>query len=194
MTGTGPGRGALRVLRGGLLAGACAALAVGGHALGGGAAAPGPAVVVSLLLAAWTVLWADRQRGRAALAAFCGGTQVAYHLAFSLSADAAVHARHGHGHGHGGAHEAMTSATDAHMLLAHVLAAAVTGVLLGHGEAALWAVARRLRRALPQLVLVVAAPAAPHRVPVPAGPAVRGAGLRLAAASERRGPPSVATA
>src|SRR3954453_14415641 len=80
-----PGRGGAGGARGSLLALCCTVLALSGHVLGGGqVSAVVPMLAVAGPVGAAFVVWADRQRGPAQLAAAAAGSQVAFHVAFSL--------------------------------------------------------------------------------------------------------------
>ena len=173
-----PGRGAARVARGSLLALCCTVLALSGHVLGGGhVTAVLPMVAVAGPLGAAFVVWADRQRGPAEIAAAAAVSQVAFHVTFSLCGGTGLP-------GH-------ATAADVGMVAGHLVAGVLITWLLSTGEAALWALYRALSGVLQ--VRVVRLPVLAHRSSGPpaeaAWPRRCGAGLVLAAAYPRRGPP-----
>ena len=164
--------------RGSLLALCCTLLALSGHVLGGGqVSAVVPMLAVAGPVAAAFVVWADRQRGPAQLAAAAAGSQVAFHVTFSFCGGTGLpeHATRG----------------AAAMVGGHVVAGLLMTWVLSRGDAALW----RLYRALSGLlrVRVSRVPLVADRSGGPTSPAVwpqqRGTGLVLAAAHPRRGPP-----
>ena len=162
------------MLRGSAFAACCTLLALCGHVLGGGSVSSVLAMlVVAAPIGAAFVIWADRERGPVEMAVAGLGSQVAFHLVFSLCT----------GPGH-------QDATGLWMLTGHLVAAVVVTRLLAGGEAALWA----LYRALVAVVVrcVMGRPAVVH-VPtaarlVDAALPARGE-LLLARAHPRRGPP-----
>jgi hypothetical protein len=85
---------------------------------------------------------------------------------------------------------------DQRMVLGHALAAALMAWVLCRGEAALWGLYRRLRQVLVRCLTV--ASVVPERRPWSTGaadePHRAGAGLMLATAHSRRGPPVGAAA
>src|SRR5215218_8099113 len=164
----------MRVLRGSVLAACCTLLALCGHVLGGGSVSSVLAMlVVAAPLGAAFVIWADRQRGPVEMAVAGLGSQLAFHLVFSLCA----------GPGHQGT-------SSVWMLTGHLLAAVVVARLLSGGEAALWA----LFRALHALV-VRCGTGRPGAVRVPTAARLVEAALPargelvVARAHPRRGPP-----
>jgi hypothetical protein len=171
---TSPGQGAVRVLRGSVLAACCTLLALCGHVLGGGSVSSVLAMlVVAAPLGAAFVIWADRERGPVQMAVAGLGSQVAFHLVFALCA----------GPGH-------QEASGLWMLTGHLLAAAVVARLLSGGEAALWSLYRALRAVVVRWVI-----ARPGAVRVPTAARLVDVGLParrelvLARAHPRRGPP-----
>jgi hypothetical protein len=177
---TNPGRGGVRAARGLLLALACALLALAGHVAGGGTATSvAPLLLVGGPLAGAFVVWADRQRGFGGLLLAAAGSQLPFHVVFSMCAGAGL-PRH-------------SSTVSAAMVAGHLVAAAAMAWTLALGEASLWALYRALRGLAPGL-LFLASPVVDVR-PLPAGPSAEGprrlaaAGLVLAAANHRRGPP-----
>jgi hypothetical protein len=167
----------VRLLRGSLLALCCALLALSGHLAGGGrASAALPLLVVAAALGSAFTIWADRQRSLGEIGAAALGSQVVLHTAFALCASG------------GGPHEA---GWDARMVAAHVVAASALAWVLARGEAALWTLDRAVRaiasvRLLPRLPVVDlrSLRAAEHTTL-----SCLGAGLVLASAHARRGPP-----
>lgn len=150
-----PGRGLLRLVRGGVLAGCCATLSLTAHAAGGGSADLAPGVLlVALLLAAVCVAAADRRRGLGGIVAVVGVSQVVFHLLAGV-----------------GAHHAPAVGGGTAMVTAHVLVALAVSAALAGGERLLWSLfallgvrrAVRLGRPLP--------PAHPRpALPVPVRP------------------------
>ena len=177
-----PGSGWLRVVRGSTLASCCGVLALSGHLMGGGGGPrPLPALVVTTLLGAAFVLWADRQCSPLRLLVAATGSQVVFHLAAVLTAHPAGPA-------------SLQDPTGS-MTLGHLLAAALLAAVLARGESAVWRAYRWFRRR------VLGAPTRPSSS-VPAAACLPGgalpdrmpAGLLLAAAHRRRGPPRPAAA
>jgi len=179
---TTPDRGALRLLRSGVLAVCALGLSAAAHALAGGHL-PGAAPLAALAAGAWLVCWAAaRWRLSArAVTGLLGASQVGVHAALSaldpaaagghgaarpvpaeLGALAASGAAHGttqavgHAAGHAGALwlGGPTSA-DAAMLLAHAAAAAAVGLVVARGEAALWDLCAWLAPLAPALLLAL---------------------------------------
>ncbi len=137
------------------------ALAAGAHVLGGGAL-PAPEIVLALtglvLVSVIQVTARDLSLGR--IAAVLGGGQVSLHEAFNvLSTGAACHSPispAAHEGDHGGAlclspalaesaHTIWHGNAGFAMTMAHLLAVAVTAVLISRAEAALWQVVAWLR-------------------------------------------------
>jgi hypothetical protein len=152
-------------------------LPVGGHVLAGGGAPPLP-VVLLLVAALWALLLTRPARRTGpqavlALASTASAGQLVVHWAATAAHDHPVTGVHGP------------------MLLAHLVATALTVAVLVRGEAALVATARLLARALGALrPEPAAAPAPDVRAPLPpASSDCLRAGRLLAAAAPRRGPP-----
>ena len=197
----GPTRGAVRLLRTGVLSGSSLLLAVVAHALGGG---PPPGVRTILLLACVTAavaLAATAQRCRLSfLLPLLGAEQLLLHLLLPAAGPAACAGPGGTmPAGHLGtlpcAALADGSAADQPggpgMLAAHAVATALTAWLLTRGEAALWRLADHVvRAALPALAVLP-----PLRRPVRAH-ASRPAPhpVTLAEDAAPRGPPVLAPA
>lgn len=143
-----------------MLGGACLLLSLTGHVLAGG---PAPSVPALLALAVpvaclCTLVTAERA-GLTRIGLTLATTQVGLHEAFMLLAQphCTVTGMTGHGlHGHGAAAPltcagpmAMAGPSVA-MLLAHVVAAIGSAVLLAHGERLLWSFLTWLAVTLPQ--------------------------------------------
>ncbi|RJQ73223.1 hypothetical protein D5S17_24935 [Pseudonocardiaceae bacterium YIM PH 21723] len=125
-----PNVGALRVARGSILAATSAALSVLGHVIGGGDIPTGLGVWPQILLLGTAgIALAGRQHSLIGIGTALGTAQVALH--FTLTS----------GHGHG---------LDPRMVVGHVLAAALTCVLLRRAERILFAMAAALRMLLPK--------------------------------------------
>lgn len=171
---------ALRFGRSAVVAAAVLCLAAGAHTAAGGAMPPA-AVVLALGALTWlpVMVLAGRRLGPVTVLAVLSFGQLALHQAFELfgtvqcapSGPMAEHAGHAGHLGHAG-HAAVALdcvSASAHtgnspgMLAAHVLATAVTALMLARGEAALWALAGWLR----PLVQLPTATAAPVRVSLP---------------------------
>lgn len=170
-------------------------LAAGAHRIGGGAL-PGPARCGWLVLITFAVCWActSRRLGRAAIAGLLGGLQLALHvglmalgppMAAPASAPMPMHGHPATGPGLG------LLGLSWGMFLAHVIATALTAIVLARGEQAVWFVARLVRAFLPVTCSTIA-------------PAVRTAQVRATRATGlthtghvlggigRRGPPLAA--
>ncbi|WP_336205217.1 MFS transporter [Nonomuraea sp. LPB2021202275-12-8] len=142
----------LRLTRTAAFAAVCVTLAALAHSLGGGtgpdpwAAGVGLAVVFALAMAL-----SGTERSTTTINATLVVTQLGLHELFGGDGSAYV-AAHQHGRGLGDA---------LGMLLAHLTATLVTGCWLARGEAALWAMLRRLARRLVLLRPVATAPLPP---------------------------------
>lgn len=178
-------------------------LAAGAHLAGGGEL-PAPAILLAVLaLTALGSTTATRLRlGFPAMAALLGGGQLALHKLFTAFGPAAVGAAPTTAAPHeahlAGAELLAPAATHLHgadaasgplMLAAHALATLGCAILLGKGEAALWALAAWLRplAALPRAVAPAAVPPALAGFPTFAAPLRPWRNLRQ---DSRRGPPS----
>lgn len=187
------GRGALRALRAGVLGTAAAALAITGHVGGGGAAPAVPlAAAAAIVTSAVFHRFLSRQHGPVGIATLLTAAQLALHGASVLAADPATgphgtHALHALPHG-----ETVTawSAADGRMLAAHVVASALTALVLARGEAVMWGLCALLGRAavVPRRVLPTVAWSAPGR-PLAAQAVPVCFGDVFARVSGRRGPP-----
>ncbi|MEV0632194.1 MFS transporter [Nonomuraea wenchangensis] len=186
---SGPAGFALRALRAAVFAAVSLLLGLVAHLLAGGPVAAG------WLLPAWGVafgpayLLAGRERTLPVIVATLAVAQVALHLLFS-SAHAVEAAVAGHLHaGHAGHAAQAGLVPDAGMLVMHAWAVLLAATWLARGEAALWAVLRRLAVRLFAVVVAVIVPAvrpliaAPVREPVAPRPVLLGHEMG------RRGPP-----
>ncbi|NYE95830.1 hypothetical protein FHU41_002080 [Psychromicrobium silvestre] len=193
-----------RLLRSSMLALTTLSLAAGAHTAGGGSL---PEPILLLALAAFTLMGsmlACRWKlTTPVILALLSGSQLALHLGFEfLSANPMSDAmqstlqtatEHGHQHGTTMVHY-FPQAMPAHnsdspgMLIAHLVAIALTGLLLSRGEAALWALADWLRP-LFQLTAPSALPT-PFRLRWSDRPVERAVPQRYLNAQRWRGPPS----
>jgi hypothetical protein len=185
-TSTGaPISGLLRVARGSAVGATAMGLAVGGHVAGGGQLpAPTNAVALLCLSVAGCVALSGRRWTVAALVTVLLSVQVAFHVALADHASTATAAYYDHS-----AHSLGVT-----MVIAHVLAAGVTALLLTRGESWCW----RLVTLLGRPVLV--ARWMDRRVGPIARPALLPLGhprllllrsLLLADSQPRRGPPAL---
>ena len=185
----------LRTLRGMAAASTAAWTAAVSHTLGGGVP-PSPVLVLAtaLLAAPFAVLLAGRRLGILRLSITVVATQLLLHAAFSVTAGLDPSAG---SHVHAGplvvTAPVASVAPDAVMSSWHLLAAAVTIVLLHRGEAILRSIARGIvRLLLPALASPAPREFAAPDTPVPA-PARAVAPTRPSDVS-RRGPPLVVVA
>jgi hypothetical protein len=162
------------------------------------------AIVVSLAFAGMLCVGlAGKKPSASRLAVSVAGSQLLFHQLFALLGNPAWGAGFGHTHGTSDALTPMTAVATgpvwhptsqsdaAWMLVAHLAAAAVTFLLLRHGERAFWSLstnarelARRLFPALPEPVVVESA-AIPELVLQTQVPRLS----RFLSAQRRRGPP-----
>lgn len=183
-----PHHGALRALRGSVLAAVNAVLAVAAHVAAGAALPDGALTVLTTIgvAAAGTAL-ADRRRGPFAMLAAVAVTQVLLHLLLAAQ---------------GGHHPAMTAAVTsgavtsgvmggAAMMAAHAVAVVVTAALLAGAESALFTVAGVLRRIAGVFVALTAPRPADNQNTTLAVLAAPPAGLRQLCCEgiSLRGPP-----
>lgn len=213
-----PDRGALRLLRSGVLAVCALGLSAGAHVLAGGHL-PGAAALAALATATWVVCWTvGRWRlSAASVTALLGAGQVAVHTVLSVLAPAAADG-HGAGRAVPAGLEALASAAPAHaaghaathagalwlggptsadaaMLLAHAAAAAAVGLVVARGEAALWDLCAWLAplasALLLALLVLLAGLSAPSGRARPAAAPLDRPRLRreLSRLHRRRGPP-----
>lgn len=170
--------------RGTIAAAVATALAVAGHVVAGGHVPSARAVAASFVLAAVACTWlAGRLRGTAAVAACCAAGQLGDHLVFSaLPGEGAMP--------HDGATMPSPAAAAPAMVAGHVLALALTALVVRHAAT----LARSLRRLVHALVRF---PAPPSRVPggprrpsadTSTSPRLPGPGWR-GQCPPRRGPP-----
>ncbi|WP_254792706.1 hypothetical protein [Streptomyces sp. CC77] len=191
-------RSPLRVLRAALFAAVCVVLSGTGHAAQSDHHVPAPALLLAFVLIT-PLAWAAgrRRRGACSLAGGLLALQGALHVAFAaaqLHPPGRTAGAHAHGAHHApvgpapGLAEALLPTPG--MLGAHLLAAAVCGVWLARGEAALFRLARTVFTPLRPPLTAVRLPAAPR----PPRPRRRTAdqplrGTVLARSATRRGPP-----
>lgn len=159
-------------------------LAVAGHVAGGGALPPATAATLFGLTVAGSVALSGRRWTLSALTTVLLGVQLVCHVALAGQATAANLAENGHpAHG-----------TSPPMLIAHVLAALVTAVLLRRGESWCWRLvallvrpARAARLFSTRPVLATGA----RLVPAADGALAVQRCLLLADVQPRRGPPAL---
>ncbi len=191
-----PARGAVRLVRAGVVALAVVALAAGAHVAGGEQLPP---VLVLLALAALTGCGAHVLTGRRlsapALLAALGGGQVLLHTALrTFAADTVAVPSHGH---HQEwvplAAQALTHAPDGGsplpMLLAHAAATAAAAGVLARGERAVWSLWSWLQPLRAVVLAVLRVPVLLPVRPVPVLVAVRPRSV-VARRVARRGPPA----
>jgi hypothetical protein len=171
------GQGTMRLLRGGLLAACCVLLGLSGHTLGGGSVpAAAPALVASALIGLAAVAWAGRRRDFRALLWAAALAQAAFHTALSLAPT--------HNQQHG---------LVLRMLAGHAAATVVMAAALARGEAVLEACARAAGYlGVPDPPVLISS--RPVLRPRPVRRMVAAAGVLLATAHPRRGPPVAAAA
>ncbi|GAA1427152.1 hypothetical protein GCM10009616_03520 [Microlunatus lacustris] len=154
--GAAPLRGRVRVLRAGVLGTSSLGLALADQLAAGGHAPPPALLAVCAGLLGLTAVTATARRVRLPLLlGLLGGQQVLLHLALDAGAGAAtcggVDPHVGHAAGAvlrcAPGDSAAMAMPGWPMLLAHLLAAAATALLLLRGEQALWALADRVVRA-----------------------------------------------
>jgi hypothetical protein len=166
---------ALRFGRSAVVAAAVLCLAAAAHSAAGGTLPP-PAVVLALAALTWlpVMILAGRRLAPVTILAVLAGGQLALHHAFELFGTvrclpSGVSEHVGHAGHAGHAAVALDCAAAPHagdspgMLAAHLLATALTALMLARGEAALWALAAWLR----PLVQLPAVSAAPVRTSLP---------------------------
>lgn len=185
MTGN---RSPLRLLRAALFAAVCVVLSATGHASQSAHRVPLGSLLVAFAVTcglAWA--FGGRRRGARSIGTGLLAVQGALHLTFAGAQG------HHAGGGHGGGALADALPTPG-MLGAHLLAAAVCGLWLAQGEAALFRLARTVFVPLRPPLTAVRLPLAPR----PPGPRRRSGadqplrGVVLARARTRRGPPVLA--
>jgi hypothetical protein len=193
----------LRAARGAAASLTTVLLAGTAHTLAG-AGAPSPLLiaVAAVLTAPLAVVLVGRRPSALRTSTAVAAAQVAFHVLFALFADptavsytpadgvvghAAAHAAPAMTllHASGGGHDMRPGSP---MVLAHLVAAVTTVVLLHRGERVLRALARGIRRLLPRIAVIAPRPTVPRRMsPVAAPTPPRSAAL--ASVLSRRGPP-----
>jgi hypothetical protein len=179
-----PTSGLLRVLRGTAVGTTAMSLAVAGHVVGGGSLPPATVGTLLCLTVAGSIALSSRRWTFSALATVLLGVQLVCHVALAGQATASSPTDHSHtAHG-----------TSASMLIAHVLAAFVTAVLLRRGESWCWRLVALLGRpAQVARLFTTRSVLRPVARLVPAAddaPALLRS-LLLADAQPRRGPPAL---
>lgn len=168
----------VRALRGTAAAWVATIVAATGHTLaGGGAPSPAFVVAIGVLASPVAVALAGRRLTAWRVAASVLVSQALFHTAFAVTASADPAALHGHHVAHLGGELNPVVLPDAPMLVAHVLAAAITTLALVRGERMLRALGRGIRAlfapmagvvppvvAPPRIAAVVRVPGAPGRV------------------------------
>ncbi len=181
----------LRLARAAAFTAVCLGLGVVAHLFSGGVVAPGALALGLPVVFAAALPLSGRERTLRAILPLLAALQVALHVLFALSSPPssashvlAGHAMAGHamaGHAHAG--------PGFGMLLGHGWAVVLTALWLARGEAALWALLRRLAVRLTR----IAADPAPPVFTLPASPHPDGARLPRSVAPlhcvTRRGPP-----
>jgi hypothetical protein len=194
-----PAAGGLRLLRAGGLTVAAYALASVAHVQAGGGLPTWPWLAAILLLTFWgAVVLTGRRLGRVATVAGLGVSQLVLHEAFGFLSPVGACLRDSFvPAGHAG-HEVVLTCADpglsmpAHhgrgltMVVAHAVAAALTGLVLARGEDAVWFLASLVWPALPSPVR----PAPPEsRLPVSPRPRSVARQVVCSGGPGRRGPP-----
>ncbi|MEV7808079.1 MFS transporter [Microbispora sp. NPDC088329] len=153
----------LRLARAAAFTAVCLGLGVVAHLFGGGAVAPGALALGLPAVFAAALPLTGRERTLRTILPLLAALQVALHVLFALSSpSSAWHVLAGH------AMAGHTHATPSFgMLLAHGWAVALTALWLARGEAALWALLRRLAVRLTRIAAdpappVFTPPASPH--------------------------------
>ncbi|MGW0595157.1 MFS transporter [Streptosporangium sp. NPDC002607] len=175
-----------RIARAAAFAAVCLGLSVMAHVLAGGSVSA-PSAAAALALAFGAALAASgRERTLAVILPLLAGVQAGVHVLFSLSHAASPAEMIGH------VHSGLLPGLG--MLVAHGWAAGLTALWLARGEAALWALLRRLGARLGRVLIV---PVTPAYVSFLAPPAIEPGVLRSAVLRHvlsRRGPPRTVTA
>lgn len=170
----------VRIARAGLFAATCVLLAALGHVMMSGMMLPWWAIPMTLGwigLTAWIV--ADRERGVPFVVVSTLVAQAGLHLVFTLAQSMTPH------------EHSMAGMSSGGMVVAHVVAAALSGLWLAYGERAVFAVLRSVAlRILVTLRLLWHPPATPHAPRVrPADSPAPLRELALVHAITSRGPP-----
>lgn len=152
-----------RLARAAAFAVVCVGLAVLAHVFAGGAVPVSSALFGFALSFAAALALAGRERGFWTVAGLLTSVQVVLHLQFTASHVADLVPQASHGHAGSGLVPGLG------MLVLHSFAVVLTALWLARGEAALWALLRRLavrlRLVWPAPLVVPAWPAVPHREP-----------------------------
>ncbi len=191
-----------RLLRAAAISATVLCLAAAAHVAGGGTMpAAGVVIGLSVLTLLPVTLLAGRKLGPITMGAILAGSQLVLHQAFTALSTTAVCTEAGH-HAYAGAGslECVAGAAGvavhgpaehgAAMVVAHVLAAALTGLLLVRGEEALWALAAWLRP-LAKLPSAVVLPLLPRPAVAAPGTLLRPRTLCQLKLEPLRGPPSL---
>jgi hypothetical protein len=185
-----PTRGTARWGRGGTVGLAAIGLALLGHVIGGGIAPPTiPLLVLALLAVLCSVGLSVRRWSLGALFGVLVCVQGAFHVAFG---DLTTRAADSTSHLHHGVPVMAAHPLSWRMVVSHLLAVLVTGLLLRRGEAWCWQLAALFGtrvRAVRLLAASVAAPDLPRTCRAEHGPMVLQARL-LVLSQARRGPPA----
>ncbi|MFI6506381.1 MFS transporter [Streptosporangium sp. NPDC050855] len=175
-----------RSARAAVFAVVCLGLSVGAHVLAGGSvSAPGAAAALAVAFATALAV-SGRERTTVTILPLLAGVQAVLHVLFSLAH--ATSPAEVMGHVHSGLLPGLG------MLVAHGWAVGLTGLWMARGEAALWALLRRLGVRLRRVLIVFVTPV---HVPFPATGTAEPGVLRSAVlrhAVSRRGPPATVTA
>jgi hypothetical protein len=183
-----PTSGVLRVARGAFVGVTAMGLSVGGHLVAGGSLpAPTGAATLLALAVSGGVACSGRRWTLSALVSVLLGVQVVCHVALA-----------GHAGSHlADAHQQAAHGMSAAMVLAHVLAAIATAVLLSRGESWCWRLVALLSRPV-HLVRLLTARTLPAFGARSLSPAVGSLAvlrsLLLGHAQPRRGPPALLAA
>ncbi|MEU7893316.1 MFS transporter [Nonomuraea sp. NPDC049152] len=174
----------LRALRAAAFAAVSVLLGIAAHTFAGGSVSV-PSVLVALLLSFLPAqALAGRERSLGVIVATLAASQAVLHVLFS-AAHAVEPVAVAHGHGHSGLVPGLA------MLVAHGWAVGLTALWLSHGEAALWALLRRLTVRLLFALLAFVDPAARTVILAPAERPVILRRILLGHDMDRRGPPGV---
>lgn len=181
----------LRALRGSASAAVATLIAATSHTLGGGGAPPAWLLLTVAVLAAPLAVWiVGRAPSLWRTAVVVVASQALFHTTFILLGNAQLRpAEHIHGL------PTLAGATPhvhnlgAPMIVAHLLAAVVTVILVAHGERMLRSVARGIRHLLGRIDVPVSLAVFPH-IP-PRGGVWHPTGHRFQTAFSLRGPPAL---
>jgi hypothetical protein len=196
-----PARGALRLGRAAVLGACCLLLSLSAHVLAGGAAPSAPALLVlAVPVACLSILVTGERAGLLRIGGTLAAAQVGLHEGFMLLAQPHCSLPAMAGHAHGAPAGAAMSCTAAMpmagpsvaMVVAHVAAAAATGLLLWQGERLIWALVTWLAVTLPQALDPLPARARRTAHPIVVRRSARS--LTTLGGVGRRGPPAVAAA